>query len=183
MLLRGTATAIAAPHSAALRKLSPARAVVAPRTNTTHRRTALMRVATVVNASSSAGDNAAQAQAWVDAWRAKSAKGGAAASHVAAAQPTAAQAQAWIEAWRAKQSSGGGASLQSWAHFAVSMAAFLAADRALITFAASNGARLGSSKAVSHRAAADSRAAPTLRNQLPAAAAGHVCAHSRAVGD
>ena len=72
MLLRGTA-AVAERLSAAQRKLTPACASALPRVYATHSGSARLRVApasAVVHAAAGV-DNAAQAQAWIDAWRAK----------------------------------------------------------------------------------------------------------------
>jgi len=70
---------------------------------------------------------------------AKSRTGGATALRTAAsvALSSAEEAQAWIAAWRAKTAPGS-SPLQQWAHFAVALSAFLAADRALVAFAAAN---------------------------------------------
>ena len=147
MLTMQRAGGLAAPTTllAARRKVAPARTGVTPRAYAVPSRGARLRVTAAAGAAvvcAAGDDNAAQAQAWIDAWRAKASKGGAAAAKAPAAKalPNAAEAQAWIAAWRAKQSSAGGASLLQWAHFAAAMAAFLAADRALMAFAASNGA-------------------------------------------
>jgi len=126
-------------------ELAPARAAAAPRSRAATRAPARLRLNAVAGAAvvcAASGDNAAEAQAWVAAWRAKQAGAQPVASKAtaAASKPNAVQATAFGSA---AGSSAGGASAQQWAHFAVAMGAFLAADRGLVAFAASNGARRG----------------------------------------
>jgi hypothetical protein len=126
-------------------EVAPARAAAAPRSRAVQRAPARLRLNAVAGAAvvcAASDDNAAEAQAWIAAWRAKQAGGQPVATKAAAAssKPNAALATA---GGSAAMSSAGGASAQAWAHFAVAMAAFLAADRGLMAFASSNGARLG----------------------------------------
>lgn len=125
-------------------EVAPARAAAAPRSRAVQRAAPRLRVSAVAGAAvvcaSASDDNAAEAQAWIAAWRAKQAGGQPVAAKAAAAasKPNAVQAGG-----SAAGSSAGAASVQAWAHFAVAMAAFLAADRGLMAFAASNGAARG----------------------------------------
>jgi hypothetical protein len=128
-------------------EVAPARAAAAPRSRAVTRAPARLRLNAVAGAAvvcAASDDNAAEAQKWIAAWRqaAEQAGGQPVAAKAAAASSKASAVQAKA-AGSAAGSSAGGASAQQWAHFAVAMAAFLAADRGLMAFAASNGAHRG----------------------------------------
>ena len=102
-LQRAGAPARPATPVAARRAAAPSRPCLASRGSAAPRRVQRLHVSAVAGAAvvcAAGGDNAAEAQAWIDAWRAKNGKGGKAAA--GDVPPNVKEAAAWIDAWKKK---------------------------------------------------------------------------------